>query len=61
MGRFLREDSSSKKILEDVLAREDIRSPDLKEMLGYGFAIHHAGLSRSDRDLVESLFEKKHI
>lgn len=41
--------------------KEEIRSNDLKELLGFGFAIHHAGLSRGDRDLVESLFEKKHI
>lgn len=61
LGKFLREESSSKKILEDVKAKEEIRSVDLKELLDTGIAIHHAGLSRSDRDLVESLFEKKHI
>jgi len=61
LGKFLKDESSSKKILEEVLIKEDIRSHDLKELLAAGFAIHHAGLSRGDRDLVESLFEKKHI
>ena len=30
-------------------------------MLPYGFAIHHAGLSKLDRTLVEDLFEDRHI
>lgn len=61
LTKFLKDDSNSKKILDEVLQREEIRSADLRELLPYGFAIHHAGLTRGDRDLVESLFEKKHI
>jgi pre-mRNA-splicing helicase BRR2 len=30
-------------------------------MLVQGFAIHHAGLSRDDRDIVENLFFEKVI
>lgn len=30
-------------------------------MLGYSFAIHHAGLPKGDRQLVEDLFQDKHI
>ena len=30
-----------------------VKHPDLKELLPFGFAIHHAGLARNDRTLVE--------
>jgi pre-mRNA-splicing helicase BRR2 len=29
--------------------------------LAFGIGVHHAGLSRSDRDLVESLFADRHL
>jgi pre-mRNA-splicing helicase BRR2 len=53
LSKFLREDSVSKKVLDEVLEKEDIKSPELRELLEHGFGVHHAGLSRSDRDLVE--------
>ena len=34
---------------------------ELKDLLPYGFAIHHAGMSRLDRTLVEDLFADRHI
>lgn len=37
------------------------KNADLKNLLPHGFAIHHAGLNRSDRNLVEDLFADKHI
>ncbi len=33
----------------------------LKDLLPYGFGIHHAGMSRVDRTLVEELFADGHI
>uniref|UniRef100_A0AAQ4RIN1 U5 small nuclear ribonucleoprotein 200 kDa helicase n=1 Tax=Gasterosteus aculeatus aculeatus TaxID=481459 RepID=A0AAQ4RIN1_GASAC len=33
----------------------------LKDLLPYGFAIHHAGMTRVDRTLVEDLFADRHI
>ncbi len=30
-------------------------------MLGDGIGIHHAGLNRADRDLVEQLFADRHL
>ena len=35
---------------------ENANHADLKELLPYGFGIHHAGLNRADRSLVEDLF-----
>lgn len=40
---------------------ELVKSNDLKHLLPYGFAIHHAGLARVDRELVEELFADNHI
>ena len=59
LTKFLKEDSSSKKILEATAA--DAKDPELRELLPYGFAIHHAGLDRADRTLVEDLFGDKHV
>ncbi|KAF9810211.1 hypothetical protein SFRURICE_019498 [Spodoptera frugiperda] len=38
-----------------------VKNPELRELLPYGFAIHHAGMSRVDRTLVEDLFADRHI
>ena len=34
---------------------------ELKDLLPYGFGIHHAGMVRMDRTLVEDLFTARHI
>lgn len=46
---------------DEVLRRESkdlsrIRSFELKELIGAGWAVHHAGLVRADRNKVEQLF-----
>ena len=56
---FLREDSASREIL--TTEAESSKSRDLAEILPYGFAIHHAGMTRADRTLVEDLFSDGHI
>ncbi len=40
---------------------ETVKHPDLKDVLPFGFAIHHAGMNRNDRGLVEDLFAAGHI
>jgi pre-mRNA-splicing helicase BRR2 len=59
LTRFLKDDSASQEILCDHA--ELVKNSDLKDLLPYGFAIHHAGLARADRELVETLFANKHI
>uniref|UniRef100_A0A8C9WR33 U5 small nuclear ribonucleoprotein 200 kDa helicase n=1 Tax=Scleropages formosus TaxID=113540 RepID=A0A8C9WR33_SCLFO len=54
LGLFLREGSAS----TEVLRTENL---ELKDLLPYGFAIHHAGMTRVDRTLVEDLFADRHI
>lgn len=59
LSRFLKDDSASREILQSQT--EFVKSNDLKDLLPYGFAIHHAGMARVDRDLVEELFSDGHV
>lgn len=59
LSRFLKDDSVSREILHSQT--ELVKSNDLKDLLPYGFAIHHAGMVRVDRDLVEALFSEGHV
>nr|GMD45178.1 DExH-box ATP-dependent RNA helicase DExH12-like [Ipomoea batatas] len=59
LGKFLKEDSASREILQSHT--ELVKSNDLKDLLPYGFAIHHAGLVRADREIVEQLFAYGHV
>ena len=59
IGQFLRQDSASREILQGEA--ESVKSKELQDLLPYGFAVHHAGMTRGDRSLVEELFADKHI
>lgn len=59
LGNFLREGSASTEVLRTE--SEQVKNNDLKNLLPYGFAIHHAGMNRVDRNLVEDLFADRHI
>jgi pre-mRNA-splicing helicase BRR2 len=58
LGRFL-SNPASRELLQ--VESEEVINPDLKELLPYGIAIHHAGLSREDRTLAEDLFAGGHV
>ena len=59
LGQFLREGSASMEVLRTEA--EQVKNMELKDLLPYGFAIHHAGMTRVDRTLVEDLFADRHI
>nr|XP_009857905.1 U5 small nuclear ribonucleoprotein 200 kDa helicase [Ciona intestinalis] len=59
LGQFLREGSASTEVLRTEA--EQVKNMELKDLLPYGFAIHHAGMTRVDRTLVEDLFADRHI
>ena len=59
LGEFLKEGSSSTEVLRREA--EEVKNHELKDLLPYGFAIHHAGMTRVDRTLVEDLFGDRHI
>lgn len=54
IGQILRTDAASREILREEA--EQVQNSDLKDILPYGFGIHHAGMSRVDRTAVEELF-----
>lgn len=59
LGNFLREGSASMEVLRSEA--DQVKNNELKDLLPYGFAIHHAGMTRVDRTLVEDLFADRHI
>jgi pre-mRNA-splicing helicase BRR2 len=54
IGQILRSDAGSREALSTEA--ESVNDRDLKDLLPYGFGIHHAGMSRPDRTSVEDLF-----
>jgi pre-mRNA-splicing helicase BRR2 len=56
---FVRDGGGTQEILREESSAA--KNPDLKDVLPYGFAIHHAGMAREDRELVEDLFADRHI
>lgn len=59
LTHFVREGGATQEILREELST--VKNADLKDVLQYGFAIHHAGMGREDRELVEDLFADGHI
>ena len=59
LSMFVRDGGATQEILKEETA--SVKNADLKEVLQYGFAIHHAGMAREDRELVEDLFADRHI
>ncbi|CAO1626159.1 unnamed protein product [Parajaminaea phylloscopi] len=59
LSHFLPRSAGSKELLTQEV--ESVKDPNLKDLLPYGFGIHHAGMARSDRALVEDLFAGGHI
>lgn len=59
LGRFMGEDPAYHELLRSQA--EEVRNPDLKDLLPYGIAIHHAGMSRQDRSLIEELYADRQI
>lgn len=54
--QIIKQDSATREILAEEAA--NIQNSDLKDVLPYGFGIHHAGMSRADRTSVEELFDQ---
>jgi len=58
LGLFVKDDARRELLAAEA---ENVKNQQLKELLPYGFAIHHAGMTRGDRKLVEELFDAHHI
>ncbi|PWN50035.1 Sec63-domain-containing protein [Violaceomyces palustris] len=59
LSQFLPQSSASREVLQTEL--ENVKDANLRDVMPYGFGIHHAGMSRSDRQLVEDLFGDGHL
>lgn len=59
VSSFIAAESATSEILKEEA--ENCTNPDLKELMEYGFGIHHAGMTRADRNSVEDLFAGRHI
>ncbi|KJZ76611.1 hypothetical protein HIM_03947 [Hirsutella minnesotensis 3608] len=56
INQVLRHDAGSREVLNE--AASQAFDKDLKDVLPYGFGIHHAGMNRADRTDVEDLFAR---
>ncbi|KFY98114.1 hypothetical protein V498_01667 [Pseudogymnoascus sp. VKM F-4517 (FW-2822)] len=54
ISQILRSDAGSREAL--TTEADSVNDRDLKDLLPYGFGIHHAGMTRPDRTSVEDLF-----
>ena len=54
IGQILRSDAGTREVLTEEA--NSVTDRDLKDIMPYGFGIHHAGMSRTDRSSVEDLF-----
>jgi len=59
LSRFIKDEPGRRELLASEA--EEVNDQNLKDILPYGFAIHHAGMTRSDRTLVEELFADNHV
>lgn len=59
LGIFMKDKNASAVVLRQEA--EQVKNSELKDLLPYGFGIHHAGMSRVDRTLVEDLFADRHV
>lgn len=59
LSKFLPQSGASQEILN--MEVEHVKDADLRDLLRWGFGIHHAGMTRPDRQLVEDLFAGGHI
>jgi pre-mRNA-splicing helicase BRR2 len=57
--KFVKPEGATREVLLSEV--ENVRDPNLKDLLPFGFGIHHAGMNREDRSLVEDLFAEGHL
>ncbi|KXN91384.1 hypothetical protein AN958_00907 [Leucoagaricus sp. SymC.cos] len=57
--QFVKPEGATREILTEESG--NCKDGNLRDLLPFGFAIHHAGMSREDRTLVEDLFAEGHV
>lgn len=62
IGQFLQNlQEAGRRILQAEAENSTLTNPDLKALLPYGIAIHHAGMNRYDRAIVEDMFKERYV
>ena len=59
MHKIIQDDSATREILKTE--GEKTINNDVKDLLPFGIGVHHAGLPRQDRSMIEDLFAAKHL
>lgn len=59
LNKFVKDHSKSKEVL--MQNADKVENADVKDLMPSGFCVHHAGLSKDDRKLIEDLFADKNI
>ena len=59
IGQIMRNDAGSRQILQEEA--DTVNDSNLKDLLPYGFGIHHAGMGVADRTSVQDLFADGYI
>lgn len=57
--QFVKPEGATREILTEESS--NAKDANLRDLLPFCFAIHHAGMSREDRTLVEDLFAEGHV
>ena len=59
MHKIIKDDSATREILKTE--GEKTISNDVRDLLPFGIGVHHAGLPRQDRSMIEDLFAARHL
>lgn len=57
--QFVKPEGATREILNEETS--NAKDGNLRDLLPFGFAIHHAGMTREDRNMVEDLFAEGHV
>ena len=59
MHKIIKDDSATREILKTE--GEKTINNDVRDLLPFGIGVHHAGLPRQDRSMIEDLFAARHL
>ena len=59
IGQIMRTDAAARQVLQEEA--DAVNDPNLKDLLPYGFGIHHAGMGVADRTSVADLFAEGYL
>lgn len=61
LEKLMSSTSAAAEIIREAIENDMVKSADLKSVMKFGIGIHHAGMQRTDRELVEEMFADGNI